>query len=485
MNANHSSCARIVPAALLLLLTAVLVHAQTPAPAAAPLYQETWRPQFHFSPQTAWLNDPNGLVFYNGTYHLCFQHNPTSNEMNGGVVGWGHATSPDLVHWTQHDDILRPDENGPAWSGSAVVDWNNTAGLQTGTDKTLVAMYCAAGKPFTQCLAYSTDAGATWQHYAKNPVLLNQATGNRDPKVVWYPPDKKWIAVIYKQYHVFGFFSSPDLKEWTHLSDIDVGDCAECPDFFPMNIDGDPARQKWVFTGANGRYLIGDFDGKRFTAEVGPYSLDRGRNFYAVQTFSDIPKEDGRRIQIAWMAGGRYPGMPFNQQMSFPCEIKLRTLTEGLRLCRQPVKEIELLHGPEQSFPAQDLVPGTNPLAGVQGELFDIKAEIDPGSATEIGFKIRGEEIRYTVKDKWLRIPGAVAEPFPQLPSGPLKLRILVDRTSIEILANEGRIGMSSCFLPDAANKSLEVYALGGTAKIVSLKVYPLNSAWNVTTAAK
>jgi len=443
-------------------------------------YYETYRPQFHFTSKQDWLNDPNGLVYYKGTYHLFFQHDPSMN-MATGNMSWGHAISSDLVHWTQLDDALNPDKFGPVWSGTAAVDWNNTAGLQNGTENTLVAIYAAAGTPFTQCLAYSTDKGMTWNKYAQNPVLPNQAPGNRDPKVFWYAPTHSWIMVIYKQYHVFGFFSSPDLKQWRHLSDIDVADSAECPDFFPMAVDGDPQNKKWVFTSANGHYLVGTFDGARFCPETGPYPEDWGKSYYAVQTYNDIPSPDGRRIQIAWMRGGIYPGMPFNQQMSFPCELTLRTFPEGLRICRLPVKEIDLLHDKEQSWTPQDLAPGDNPLSNVTGDLFDIRAEIDLGKATEVGFKIRGEPIRFQVNKKsakdQISCLGQSTEMAPV--SNRITLQILVDRTSLEVFGNDGKVSMTSCYLPDPKNQSLELYAMGGAAKIISLKVYPLHSAWD------
>ncbi|MGD0088926.1 MAG: glycoside hydrolase family 32 protein [Planctomycetota bacterium] len=440
----------------------------------AELYNETYRPQFHFSPRKNWTNDPNGLVFYKGEYHLFFQHNPT--DINWGNMTWGHAVSPDLVHWEQLPNAIEPDGLGTIFSGSAVVDWSNTAGFQKGDEKTIVAIYTAAGKPFTQCIAFSNDCGRTFVKYEKNPVLPHTIGDNRDPKVVWYEPGKKWIMVLFKDGNVYAFFSSPDLKAWTHLQDITVPGCGECPDFFEMPVDGDKNNKKWVFTAANGHYLSGAFDGQKFTYEGTPQAADHGKNYYAVQSYSDIPETDGRRIQISWMNGGKYPRMPFNQQMSFPCELKLRTFPEGLRLCRTPVQEVEKLRVKEHNWNDLALRPGQNPLAELSGDLFDIRAEIELADAAEFGFKVRGQAIAYSVKDKRLSCLTRSAELIPV--NNRIRLQILLDRTSIEVFGNDGKLSMTSCFLPKVKDKSLEVYAAGGEVKLVSLNVYELKSAW-------
>ncbi|MCY3020721.1 MAG: glycoside hydrolase family 32 protein [Planctomycetota bacterium] len=440
----------------------------------AELYNETYRPQFHFTARKNWLNDPNGLVFYKGEYHLFFQHNPTG--IDWGNMTWGHAVSPDLIHWEQLRNAIEPDKLGTIFSGSAVVDWNNTTGFQKGDEKTIVAIYTAAGNPFTQCIAYSNDCGRTFAKYDKNPVLPHIVGGNRDPKVVWYAPGKVWVMALFKDKDIFAFFSSPDLKTWTQLQDMAVPGCGECPDFFEMPVDGDKNNRKWVWTAANGHYLIGTFDGKTFTKESGPHVADHGKNYYAVQTYSDIPEEDGRRIQIAWMNGGKYPRMPFNQQMSFPCEMKLRTLPEGLRICRTPVKEIEALRAKEHKWNDATLKPGDNPLADISGDLFDVRAEFELGDATEFGFRARGQAVTYSVKDKKLSCLGRSAELAPI--ANRIKLQILLDRTTIEAFGNDGKVSMTSCFVPKVKDKSMEAFAVGGSVKIVSLSVYELKSAW-------
>jgi sucrose-6-phosphate hydrolase SacC (GH32 family) len=449
----------------------------------APLYQEAYRPQFHFTAARNWLNDPNGLVFYKGEYHLFFQHNPKG--VNWGNMTWGHAVSRDLVHWTQRRNALLPDATGTMFSGSAVVDWENTAGLQRGPEKTLVVLYTAAGgtseeskgKRFTQCLAYSTDAGRTWAKYEHNPVLPHVRGENRDPKIVWHGPSKHWVMALYLDGNTFAFYASPDLKRWEHLQDMNVPGCSECPDFFPMKVEGeapgDAAGMKWVWTAANAKYLVGEFDGRRFTPETSqPLQVEFGKNYYAVQTYSDAP--EGRRIQIGWMRDGRYPRMPFNQQMAFPQELRLRRTTDGLRLLSGPVREIELLHGRRHEWADLTLKPGDNPLSGLSGELFDIEVEFRNVDARAFGLKVRGQPVVYSTADQRLAALGSATV---ALADGVLRLRLLVDRTSIETFADDGRVALSGCFLPPANNKSLEVFSERGAVTIRSLRVTELKPA--------
>jgi sucrose-6-phosphate hydrolase SacC (GH32 family) len=417
----------------------------------APLYQEQYRPQFHFSSVTNWLNDPNGLVFYKGEYHLFFQHNPKRNVW--GNMTWGHAVSPDLVHWTQLDPVIYPDKLGTIFSGSAVVDWKNTSGFGKEGVPPLVCIYTSNGQPATQSIAYSLD-GRTFTKYEKNPVLGNVARGNRDPKVVWHESSKQWIMILFVQ--SFDLFSSPNLKDWTPLpTKIECG--RECPDIFPMPLDGDPEKLKWVVTAASGSYIIGEFDGKEFKTEVGPFPSHFG---YAVQTFSDEPK--GRRIQIGWLRGTKvpYPGMPFNQQMTVPAELTLKTTPNGPRLFRLPVKELEVLRGKVHAWTDTTIVPGTNLLSGLTHDLYDIEGEIQAGSSKEVGFKARGKPVSLHFVD------------------GRAKFRMLVDRITIEVFEDDGAKTQAMTFMPDDKAAPLDLFAVGGNAKIVSLKVHELKSIW-------
>ena len=444
------------------------------APSA--LYHESYRPQFHFTPDKGWMNDPNGLVYFDGEFHLFFQHRPDALTQTP-VMSWGHAVSSDLVHWTQLPIALHPDEHdGWIWSGSAVVDWHNTAGFGDGQKPSLVAMYTAAKDPFAQAIAHSNDRGRTWTKFAGNPVLAHIAAGNRDPHVIWHEPTKRWVMALFKDVdETFCLFDSPDVKQWTHLQDLHVPGCTECPDFFPMAVDGEASKMKWVFTAANGKYLVGDFDGHQFTPAQDVRQVDFGNNFYAVQTWSDVPPADGRRIQIAWMRDGKYPGMPFNQQMSFPVELTLHDTEDGPRLFRNPAREIDLLHAGERRWMDVALAPGDNPLADVSGDLFDIRADIEMGDAAEVGLVVRGETITYDAKSKSLT---ALGKAPLTLTNGHLQLQLVVDRTSIETFADSGCVSLTGCFLPTAGDKSLAIFARGGTARVKSLLVYTLKSSW-------
>ncbi len=472
------------------LLASLALARPLPAQTTQPAYAEKYRPQFHFSPRKGWTNDPNGLVFYRGRYHLFFQHNPL--DVKWGNMTWGHAVSTDMVHWKQEANALEPDRMGTMFSGSAVVDWNNTAGLQKGEDKTLVLFYTAAGgtspesqgQPYTQCMACSNDRGRTWIKFAGNPVVPNLVGHNRDPKVVWHAPSRQWIMTLFLDGSTYGFLTSPDLKKWTLQQKISVPKVGECPDFFEMPVENEAGVRKWVWTGANGSYLVGSFDGRRFQAEVMTQPLSYGANYYAAQTFSDLPQD--RRVQMAWMSGGRYPDMPFNQQMSFPYELKLRRYGyDSYRLFALPITEIDSLRAAPRRWKDQVVKPGENPLAGMQGDLWDIHAEIEAGQAQEVGFRISG----WTVTARWKENAreyslqnGPLSAPVP-LRDGRIKIRILADRTSMEVFANDGELVMPTCFLPEEGRPGLELFAVGGAARLLSLEIFPLKSIWTTASA--
>lgn len=445
-------------------------------------YQERFRPQFHFTAQQNWLNDPNGLVYFVGEFHLCFQHNPVGREW--GNMTWGHAVSPDLLHWKQGENVLLPDALGTMFSGSAVIDWENTSGLQEGENPPLVALYTAAGstspesegQPFTQCLAYSNDNGQNWIKYPLNPVLAHIVQENRDPKIAWHNPSRRWIMALYLDKSDFGLFVSPDLIHWQALQTLTLPGSSECPDFFEIPLEENPEEKKWVFFVADNTYLIGAFDGTRFHAETEPLCGEYGANCYAAQTYSDIPQADGRRIQIAWMRGGSYPDMPFNQQMTFPCRLTLRRFPEGLRLCKQPITEITLLHESEAYTAPQVLSPTERITSETHGELLHIRVEVEIGSATEIGLDIRGERLIYKPSLHTLSVLGTTAS--CKLPQGLLALEILVDRTSLEVFADGGRVCITSCFLPAQSDQEVSIFAQGGEARLNCLHVARLRSSW-------
>jgi sucrose-6-phosphate hydrolase SacC (GH32 family) len=280
------------------------------------------------------------------------------------------------------------------------------------------------------------------------------------------PNDKEFYAL----------FGSPNLKDWTKLSELPPVNSGECPDLFELAVDGNAKNTRWIFWGGNNNYLVGAFDGKTFTKQSGPHRFEYGNNYYASQTYSDMPAADGRRIQIGWMAGGKYPGMPFNQQMSLPSELFLKTTPEGIRLCRRPVKELDALREPASCSFCGPIKEGEQPLKGVAGDLLDLHAEIALGNAAEVGLKVHGKAITYNVAKKQLTFLGKTAPLEPI--DGKIKLQIVVDRSSIEIFGNDGCISMSSCVLPPENDKTVETFARGGTAELKKFDAYPLKSTW-------
>ena len=444
------------------------------------LYTEKLRPQFHFTARRGWNNDPNGLVYHRGEYHLFFQHNPYG--WNWGNMHWGHAVSRDLVHWQELGEALYPDQLGTMFSGSAVVDTENTTGRARGGENPIVCIYTAAGgtsresskQPFTQCLAYSTDRGRTWTTEERNPVLPHIVGGNRDPKVIWDAPRKRWVMALYLDQNDFALFASPDLRSWQRLSKLTIPGTSECPEFFEIPVDGVRRNTRWIFYGGNGRYLVGHFDGTTFTPESGPHSLNFGNCFYASQTYNQLP-DAGRRVLVGW-GQVNFPGMPFNQMMDFPVDLTLRTTAQGLRLFANPVREIESIHRNTRRVKAGPVGPEGNPLAGLQGELLDLSLEISPKDANGIALDVRGVNITYDVAKQELACLDKKG-PVP-LHDGRLRLRLLVDRGSIEIFGNDGQLYMPMGVILKEEQQSLGLRSRGGTARLESGRVHQIDSAW-------
>jgi sucrose-6-phosphate hydrolase SacC (GH32 family) len=316
--------------------------------------------------------------------------------------------------------------------------------------------------------------------------VLKQITGgNRDPKVIWHGLTRKWVMVLYVEWekkHTIHFFTSPNLREWT-LASITEGDAPgkpylyECPDFFELSVDGDASQKKWVLLGANSGYAVGTFDGTRFKPEQTKLPGHRGRGFYAPQTFSDIPEKDGRRIQIGWFQT-ETKGMPFNQSMTVPLELKLVSTPDGPRMTFTPVKELEALRTRSNSFEAMTLKPGgKNPLDAINAELIELRAEIEPGDASEIVLNIRDVMVIYEPKKQELSVNGHRA-PAP-LREGKLRLTLYCDRTGLEVFASDGLCYVPMPFNTKPDNKRLFLETRGGAARVTSLQVHELRSAWN------
>ncbi len=456
------------------------VQSTTPV-TTTPIYQEEFRPIYHFTPRRGFNNDPNGMVFFNGEYHLCYQHNPY--DVVVGNQNWGNAVSADLVHWTELPEALYGDALGQIWSGSTVVDWNNSAGFGTNA---LVSFYTSAGghsnnnlmsegQLFTQSMAYSLDQGRTWIKYTNNPVIPNVAGDNRDPKAIWYAPGNKWVMVFWLQNNDFGFFSSTDLKHWTETSTFNFPGVIEVPELFPLPLDGNLNNQKWIFYAGAGNYYVGLFDGDAFTAQYGPFSIRRGNSFAAGQTFNNMPASDGRRILIA-NSTGNYPGMPFNGGMDFPVQLTLETTGSTPLMFVNPVNELAALRTGTNTWPSQPLANGSNVLAGVTGEAFEIDAQFQPGVAAGVTFTLDGVQVTYNCQAQQLSCEGITNALIPI--NGIITLQILVDRGFLEIFANNGLVYMPMSTMPLAGRQPISLAANGSGAQLLSLSLYNLASAW-------
>lgn len=501
------------------LALAVLVGHSLSAQSA---YSEPWRPQYHFTPAKNFMNDPNGLVFYKGEYHLFYQYNPQGNQW--GHMSWGHAVSRDLVHW-QHLPVAIPEQPGyMIYSGSAVVDWKNSSGLCQSEDKKdpscLVAIYTAATDDTwqRQHIAVSQDRGRTWTEYAGNPVADLKAKDFRDPHVFWHEPQKKWVmvAVLADERQVV-LLESRDLKSWTRMSTFGpAGDSEgqwECPDLFELPVEG-TNEKKWVLVinrnpgapagGTGARYIVGRFDGTNFVAET-PDSTklwaDYGKDFYATQSYNDIPANDGRRIWIGWISNWQYanaePTQIWRGGQSFPRVLRLKRFPEGVRLVQAPIRELQRLRRPLLSLKNVSVEAAAQGIRarGVGGDLLEIEAEMAPGAESEVGFRVRkGKDAETTIGfdprsrnlfiDRTRSGESAFGKDFSGrhsvavLESSRIKLHVFVDRSSVEVFANDGEATMTDRIYPPPNSDGLEIYISGGQARVLSLTIWALNSTW-------
>jgi fructan beta-fructosidase len=488
------------------------------------LYNEPFRPQFHFTPQKNWMNDPNGLVFYKGEYHLFFQYNPFGPEW--GHMSWGHSISTDLVHWEELPVALSEQNGVMIFSGSVVVDWHNTSGFCKGSKggghSCLVAIYTGYdGKIQNQNIAYSNDRGRTWEKYSHNPVIDLNMDNFRDPKVFWYEPEQKWVMVtVLSAQHKVRLFSSTDLKRWMPLSDFGpaaaVQGVWECPDLFQLPIENKPGQNRWVLSvninpggiagGSGGQYFIGNFDGTTFVNENPSGEVlwaDYGKDFYASTSFSDIPSSDGRRIWIGWLDNwqyaGKVPTFPWRGQQTIPRRLKLKSLPEGIRLLQEPIAELKALR--EQNIDVQNmgLSAANRVLKSKRGsyETLEIEAVIDPEKAKSFGLEVRTRGAEKTIVgidllesklflDRTHSGLTSFDPDFAGRQTAPLKIRktktielhIFIDRCSIEVFANRGETVISNLIFPSATSKDLKLYSKDGEIKIKKLRVWSLKSAW-------
>lgn len=428
-------------------------------------YKESGRPQQHFTFRRGWNNDPNGLIYYKGEYHLFGQHNPFENNWNN--MHWGHAVSTDLVHWTELPEALAPDRLGTIYSGTATIDKDNTSGLGKKGKAPMVALFTSAGKSRTQSLAYSLDNGRSWTKYEGNPVL-DTRDDSRDPKVFWYPEGGHWVMVLY-QNDGHSIYTSDNLKEWKFQSHL--AGFYECPDMYRLPVDGDPSNTKWVLSSASGMYMIGDFDGKTFTPETSFQRYCHGIA-YAGQTFNNMP--DGRIVQIAWLTTD-YPGMPFRSCFSTPLEMSLKTTKDGVRLFAEPVKEFEVLQHLAYEGSGLNADKATEVLSRFnENDHLRIRFTIStPTSCLDFGIKFGGQNVFQFVPGMSMVNGQFVPTAFGDKVE--LSVDIIADKGMFEVYVNGGAFCEFVRKLPADKNG----YSAFGAIRIDNLQIYTLDSIWD------
>ena len=467
--------------------------------------REKFRPTYHFSPLYGWMNDPNGMVYKDGEYHLFYQHNPYGSKW--GNMHWGHAISKDLINWEHRPDAITPDALGTIFSGSAVVDTDNTAGFGAGA---IVAIYTQNSDRQVQSIAYSTDNGRSFTKYENNPVLTSDARDFRDPKVFWHKETQRWIMLLAVGQEM-QIFSSSNLKDWAFESSFGEGQGAhggvwECPDLFELPVDG-TNEKKWVllcnlnpggpFGGSATQYFVGTFNGKEFVNESPSQTkwMDWGKDHYAAVTWSDAP--DNRRIAIAWMSNWQYandvPTSQYRSPNSVPRDLSLFTVDGETYLQSAPSPELLKLRdiSKKRSFKVNGTRTIKDMIAGNEGA-YEIELTIENQYADVIGFRLyndKGEEVdmQYDMKEKKFsmdrRKSGDVGfnENFPMLTwtaieSGKdeLKLRLFVDKSSVEAFVDGGRFVMTNQVFPSEPYTHIDFYSKGGAYKVDSFVIYKL-----------
>lgn len=479
-----------------------------------------YRPGYHFTPDRNWMNDPNGLVYHKGVYHLFFQYNPGGDGWAN--MSWGHASSCDLLRWRQHPVAIPLTDDEQIFSGSVVVDHDNSTGLGVDGDPALVAIYTSAytdGRQ-AQSLAISVDDGTTWTKYPGNPVLDRGSTAFRDPKVFWYQPADGpgyWVMVaVEAEVRQILFYRSNNLRTWTYLSAFsrtsepeEVGEQQlwECPDLFPLPVEGNPGTVTWVLLfsvnpdvrsgGSATRYVLGSFDGVSFTPapDASPRRLDWGSDFYAATSFTDAP--DGRRIIMGWMSNWNYaaqvPTSPWRGLMSLPRDLSVAAVDGQQELVHRPIPELRAI---EQVSDHLDSGPftldGTRELAGGQQYRVDVTFQAMTARRFGIDVLVGGDQrtrIRYDTAAEELSIDrsqsgdtafhhsfSSIEHAPVSLPGGLLQLQVFVDRMSVEVFAQRGRVCLTELVFPASTSTHLTIVSLDGATDILSVRYVPLRS---------
>ncbi len=472
-----------------------------------------YRPAYHFTPPTDWMNDPNGLVYYKGQYHLFYQYNPSA--IVWGPMNWGHAVSTDLFNWKDLPIALTPDNLGTIFSGSAVVDSTNTSGFQTGSEYPLVAIFTENGTQQNQSIAYSNDMGQTWTKYANNPVLANPGIPNfRDPKVTWLPDQKKWIMVLTMGTSL-NFYSSVDLKHWTYESNFTggmslQGGVWECPDLFQIPVQGTTIK-KWVLmvsvnpggpnSGSATQYFIGDFDGTTFTADSNtPAWVDYGTDDYAGNTYNDIPSSDGRQIMIGWMNNWNYAGIipasTWRGTMTVPRVITMVQNGQNYSLEFNPVAELDKYKTQTTSLPqSQNSITLTNNSIIKTGS-YELSLTANFSQTDSLKFTIGdSNESLVILFDKYHRkvsidrsnsgdvsFYNSFSQPVvcPTFTPGinqQTDIRMLFDKTSVEVFWNQGQGVMTTLFFPIYQYNYLTIKGSGSNPLISNFSLSGLSNS--------
>lgn len=475
--------------------------------------REKYRPAYHHTPLYGWMNDPNGMFYKDGRWHLYYQWNPYGSKWQN--MTWGHSSSADLVRWEHHPAAIEANGLGTVFSGSSVVDSANTAGF--GRDA-VVALYTSADVSQTQSLAHSSDGGMTFEIYPGNPILTLESEA-RDPNMFWDADNGRWVlSLAHALDHEMLFFTSPDLKEWTLQGSFGKGIGAqdgvwECPDLFRLKVDGS-GEEKWVlvcninpggpFGGSATQYFTGDFDGKTFIADTDAEGviptkwMDYGKDHYATVSWSDAP--DNRRVLIGWMSNWQYAGevptMQYRSANTLPREVGLFRAPDGqLYLSSSPVAELGALRD-KPSVSVRNKPAGGNdrnfPLPDSNGGACEILLDIDSRKAASVDITISNNDgesviLSYDTKAHTLsfdrRRSGITdfSQDFPTVTTAPtfetdgkLSLRIFIDRSSIEVFGNGGKTVMTNLVFPTVPYSSVSVSAKGGNARIENLKIYPI-----------
>ncbi len=470
---------------------------------------EQYRPLFHFSPKAHWINDPNGMVYYKGTYHLFYQYYPDATVW--GPMHWGHTTSKDMVHWQEQPIALYPDSLGYIFSGSAVVDANNTSGFGKNGQTPLVAIFTHHNpklekqnpeKTQYQSIAYSLDEGKTWTKYAGNPVLPNPGiTDFRDPKVRWYEPQKKWIMTLATKDRVT-FYSSPNLKNWSRESDFGKdagahGGVWECPDLFPLKHND---KDVWVLIvninpggpnqGSAAQYFLGDFDGKTFQ----PYStktkwMDYGPDNYAGVTFSNT---GNRMVLMGWMNNWQYankvPTASWRGATTVPRELGVKEVNNELHLTSTPVKELNALDGKTTTLTNLAVNGSTDLTAKTGGQYNTFKVELSAPATADFALVLTNEQgnelaIGYDKSANVYYIDRTKSgktnfeKDFGKRNTAPrlstdktVLLTLLVDVASAELFADNGLSVMTSVFF--STNELTKLSIRSATGATISKMTY-------------